>query len=281
LDEQIVKLDEQQLKIVRAQVALGLMLPLRIEIVQAQLEAARKAQESARQSFRSYLTQLGALTGRGSDYNFELDHTKPPLPPLPSLPEFLNQVMPVHPALRVQQAKVEVARQQVRVEQSNLLPTANLNTSFAAGQDLDYFNGNNRHRRPTEFLSYITIDIPLWDFGERRAATRESEEKLLYEKDSTDQLDLDIRSAITGAYGKIDDYAKNAAMAQSIYVRDQQALALARAQRREGLIDELTLTIAEVADRTAAVSLEAETNLERLEYAGLQNLGGGTWQWLK
>ena len=256
LEEQLVALHEKQLKIVRAQVALGLTLPLQIEVVQAQLDAARQAQESAQQIVHSYSTLLSALTGRGSDYNFELDHTKPPLPPLVSLPEFLHQVMPVHPALRVQQAKVEVAQQQLRIAQANLLPTADLHTKFAGAEDMDYFNGNGAHRRPTEFQAFLSVQMPLWDFGERRAATRESEDKLLYEKDSTDQLELDIRSAITNLYGKIDDYAKNVAMAQSAYTKDQQNLALARAQRREGLIDELVLTVAEVADRNAAVSLE-------------------------
>lgn len=281
LEEHLVALHEKQLKIVREQVALGLTLPLEIQVVQAQLDAVRQAQESAEQIVRSYSTLLTALTGRGDDSSFELDHTKPPLASLVSLPEFLHQVMPVHPALRVQQAKVEVARQQVRVEQASILPTAALHTKFAGAEDLDYFNGNSAHRRPTEFQAFLSVEIPLWDFGQRRAAARESEDKLLYEKDSTDQLDLEIRSAITSAYGRIDDYAKNVAMAQSAYTKAQQDLALARAQRREGLIDELALTVAEVADRNAAVSLEAQSNLERLEYADLQNLAGGTWQWIK
>ncbi|HTY57155.1 MAG TPA: TolC family protein [Candidatus Binataceae bacterium] len=281
LQDQIVALHEKQLKIVRAEVSLGLALPMQIDIVRAQLEAARKIQVAARQSMNSYCTLLSTLMGRGSDYAFALDHTKLPLPTLPSLQEFLGRVMPVHPALRVQGTKIEVAQQEVKIEQANLLPTAELHTKFAGAEDLDYFNGNEAHRRPTEFQAYITVSIPLWDFGQRRAASREAQDKLLYEKDSHEQLDLQIRSAITTVYGRIDDYARNVAIAESAYLRDQQDLMLARAQRRQGVIDELQLVMTQVAQANAEVSVEGATQLERLEYADLQNLAGGAWQWIR
>ncbi|MGD0073191.1 MAG: TolC family protein, partial [Candidatus Binataceae bacterium] len=202
LEEKLVALHEKQLKIVRAQVGLGITLPLEIQVVQAQLDAARQAQESAQRNVRSYSTLLSSLIGRGTDYDFALDRAKLPVPKLPALPEFLHQVMPIHPALRIQQAKVEVARQQVIVDQASRLPTANLHTKFAGAEDLDYFNGNSAHRRPTEFQAFLSLAIPLWDFGQRSAATRESEDKVLYEKDSSAQLDLQIRSAITTAFGR-------------------------------------------------------------------------------
>ena len=70
LEEQLVALHEKQLKIVRAQVALGLTLPLEIQVVQAQVDAAQQAQESAQQIVHSYSTLLSALTGRGNDSSF-------------------------------------------------------------------------------------------------------------------------------------------------------------------------------------------------------------------
>jgi outer membrane protein TolC len=280
LQDQVVALHEKQLKIVRAEVGLGLALPMQIDIVRAQLEAARQVQEMAHQSVNSYSTLLSTLMGRGSDYSFELDRRKMATHPLPSLQEFLGRVMPVHPALRVQKAKVDVAQQEVKIEQANLLPTAELHTKFAGAEDLDYFNGNEAHRRPTEFQAYIGVAIPLWDFGQRRAASRQSEDKLLYEKDTTQQLDLQIRSAITTVYGRIEEYARNVAIAQGMYARDEQNLILARAQRRQGVIDELALIMAEISDENALIALESSNLLQRLEYADLQNLAGGTWQWM-
>src|SRR5262249_55455236 len=154
-------------------------------------------------------------------------------------------------------------------------------TKFAGAEDLDYFNGNGTHRRPTEFQAYISVAIPLWDFGQRRAASRESEDKLLFEKDSNQQLDLEIRSAITTVYGRIEEYARNVAIAQGMYARDQQNLILARAQRRQGMIDELALTLSEISEQNASIALESANLLQRIEYADLQNLGGGTWQWIR
>jgi len=280
LQDQVVALHEKQLKIVRAEVGLGLALPMQIDIVRAQLEAARQVQELAHQSVNSYSTLLSTLMGRGSDYSFELDRKKMATHPLPSMQEFLGRVMPVHPALRVQKAKIEVAQQEVKIEQANLLPTAELHTKFAGAEDLDYFNGNQAHRRPTEFQAYIGIAIPLWDFGQRRAASRQSEDKLLFAKDTSAQLDLQIRSAITTVYGRIEEYARNVAIAQGMYARDQQNLILARAQRRQGMIDELALIMAQISEQNALVALESANLLQRLEYADLQNLAGGTWQWM-
>jgi outer membrane protein TolC len=281
--EQIVKLDEKQLTIVQAQVKLGLKLPQEVDVYRAQLEAAREAEDSSRLNMQNFSQQLAALMGHtidGESERLELDYSKMPLPPLPGLREFLDHVMPNHPALRVQQAKVEVARQQLRVDQAGILPTVTLNTSFTGAQDFDYFNGSGAHRRTTMFLSYLTIDVPLWDFGQRRAATSESQEKVLYEKDTAAQLALDIRTSIIQAYGKIKELAQTVAERHSTSEKDKLALALATAQRQKGLIDEFTLTAAEVTALTAEASLEAEALLERLEYVDLQNLAGGNWQWM-
>jgi outer membrane protein TolC len=189
--------------------------------------------------------------------------------------------MPLHPALKVEDAKIDVAQQQVRIEEASNLPTIKLNNDFAVSEDFDYFNGSSVHRRPTQFLSYITVDIPIWDFGERHAATLESTERVEYQKDLRRDIALKIRTSIAETYGKIIDDSKTVAELQSKYVSANEALLLAQAQRQEGSVDQSTLVAKEVDEATAQVALEAAALHERLDYADLQNLSGGIWHWMQ
>ena len=117
--------------------------------------------------------------------------------------------MPSHPALKIQQSKVEIARQQYRVDQAAILPSVSLNTTFAGGEDLEYINGNHSHRNPTAFLAYLEVDVPLFDFGQRRAAIHESSEKISSATERTRQLELDLRKAITQNYEQIHDLRRS------------------------------------------------------------------------
>jgi outer membrane protein, multidrug efflux system len=225
--------------------------------------------------------QLGTMLRLPMDQELELERSKPATPSLPPLQQFLSQVIPSHPALRVQQANVEIAQQQLRLDRAARLPTAKLGTSSAAAQDLDHFSGEGFHRRPTLFLSYVAVDIPIFDFGQRSAAATESQEKILSEQARLSQLDLDLRAAINHTYEQISDSCARLAALQSDYTKANNEVALAQAQRSEGLIDELTLVDAETDLVVARVAFEAEQLTKRLLYAELQNLAGGKWRWLR
>lgn len=281
LDEEMVKLSEKQLEIVREQVSLGLRLPQDVELARAQLGASQQAIASARQNADDAILQLAKLMGHEEDERLEPENTKPPLPRLPSLREFFAKVMPGHPALHVQQDKVEIAKQQYRVDRSTLLPSLSLNTIFQAAQNLAHFNGGTGHLNPTAFLSYIQVDIPIFDFGQRRAAVHQSEEKVLSEQERVKQIDLDLRSAITESSRQIYDIDEKLAALRSDYLKASNDVLLARAQRKEGLIDELKLVESELALLYARSSLESEKQMKQLKYAELQNLSGGTWRWMQ
>ena len=65
-----------------------------------------------------------------------------------------------------QHGQIEVGRQQYLIDRKTLLPTACLNTSVAASQDLNHFKGGTSHRRPMLFMS-LQVEIPLFDLGQR------------------------------------------------------------------------------------------------------------------
>jgi outer membrane protein TolC len=274
----MTELASQQLEIVSAQVAVGLKTPQQVQVAAAQLEAAKQALDAANAGESAFAAALASLIGQ-SGSALQLEDTQLPLSQLQPLNRFLDQVMAGHPALREQRAKVEIARQQLRADNANFWPTAALNTSFSSAQDLDYFNGSTQHPRPTAFLSYLTIDIPLYDFGVRRAAISESKENVLAEKDHIKALDMQIRSEITEAYSQISQYAEVESQFRSSLVRESQAASLASAQYQVGEGDKLAMATAELSALQDKIAIELTEMAARLKYAELQNLSGGTWHW--
>jgi outer membrane protein TolC len=280
LEQQIVDLESKQLEIVQEQVRLGLKLPQQEAITRAQIEAATSVRKSADENARNFMVTLAMLMGSSKgDQKIELAGELPSLAELPPLERFLDQVMPGHPALRVQSAKVEVAKQQLRVDEANFWPTANFNTNLTAAQDLEYFNGNNQHPRPTAFMSYLTVNVPLYDFGQRRAAISESKETVLSQQDAVKQAELDIRTSISQAYNDVhQDDEILAGLKGNVVVADQ-ALELAEAEHDEGQIDQLALVSAQLTALQQKAVTEIAELPERLKYAELQNLSAGTWHW--
>jgi outer membrane protein TolC len=278
-EEQILELESKQLEIVQEQVRQGLKLPQQMEILRAQVEAAREVRDSASDNARNFRLTLATLTGNQGGQDLKLAGDQPSLAPLPPLEGFLDQVMPGHPALRVQNTKVEVARQQLRVDQANFYPTAMMNSNLTGSQDLEYFNGNNLHPRPTAFQSYLTVNVPLYDFGQRRAAISESREAVLSQQDLVKQADLDIRSSIAQAYNDVHQDEEILDGIRGNQIAADQALELAEAQHDQGQIDQLALITAQLASLQQKAVIEIAELPERLKYAELQNLSGGTWHW--
>lgn len=279
--EHIVQLDRKQLEIIQDQVALGLMLPYQAETARAQLEAARQILDSSRANVQAALVQLSTLMGTRDEGPPELAQSKLPLISLPPMSPLLDKVMTVHPALRVQQANVEIAHQQLLVDRAVRLPTVTLNSAVSTGQDMEYFNGATSHPRPVEFLSYLNVELPLYDFGQRRAAKIESDEKYLAAQDGVRAEEINLRESMKQAYNDILTDQETVANSQSIYIKDDQALHLAQAQRAEGQIDELALVVAQTKVLGDRVTVVLNQMGELLKYAELQNLSGGTWRWLQ
>ncbi len=281
--DRIVEILHRELEIVGEQVRLGRKLPQDDEVLRGELSAfeyARSVAQENSDNFAGDLTNMvrGAVKG-AEDREIQIDNALPKLTPLPPLPLFLDRVMPGHPALQVQTSRSEVARQQLRVDEANRWPTASFTTSFGAAQDLDYFSGSSTHLRPTAFESYLTLTIPLYDFGGRRAAVRESRENLLAEKQIARQLELDIRSSIAQEYGEILQNAALVFKLHSQLEKDQANLDLATAQAAVDKADQMTVLSADATTLQDTLDIQAAEMSERLKYAELQNLSGGKWNW--
>lgn len=276
LASRILHLSQEELEIVKYQAQLGLKLPQDVQLANAQVVAAQYVVAAAMQNAADSVAALSALIGR-PDSDITIDTTPQPTPPLPPLREFLTHVMSVHPALRVQQGQIEIAQQQVRIDKAALWPSVKLNLGLTGAQNLEHFRGNTL----SNFLSFIQIDIPIFDFGKRKAAIRASQQEAASASDTLKAIDLELRNSISQTYHQIIDYDERVANMRTDALKAANAAALADAERRVGLIDELTWVEAQRQVQVAQVVLGQEQLLTQLKYAELRNLSGGIWQWLE
>lgn len=275
LASRILQLSQQRLEIIQYQAQLDLRLPQDVELARAQVAAAQQAADSARLNADDSVAALAGLVGRPDD-DLTIETTPAPTPWLPPVKDFLAHVMPMHPALRVQQGRIEIAQQQVRVDKAALYPSVKLNLGFTGAQNLEHFQGNTL----SNFLSFIQVDIPIFDFGRRKAAIRESQERAASALDALKAIDLGLRNSISQTYSQIIDADERVTTLQTYVLKANNAAALAGAQRHEGLIDELTWVDAQLQLPAAQIALGHGQLFMQLKYAELRNLSGGIWQWL-
>jgi outer membrane protein len=275
LASRILQLTEERFEIVKYQAQLGLKLPQDVELANAQVVGAQRVAAEVMLNTANSVAALAALIGRPDD-DIAIDTTLLPTPPLPPLREFLAHVMPAHPALRVQQGQIEIAQQQVRVDKAALYPSVKLNLGLTGAQDLGRFNGGTL----SNFLAFIQVDIPIFDFGKRRAAVRASKESAASASDSLHAIDLALRNSISQTYHQIFDADERVTALQTYGLQVKNAAALAGAEHDQGVIDELTWVEAELQVPAAQIALGQEQLLMQLQYAELRNLSGGIWHWL-
>jgi outer membrane protein len=279
----ILALSRKELGIIEEQVHLGHKLPQEEQIFRSELSALEYARSAIQENTNNFASDLanmvGGLNNGSEDRAIQIDDELPQLTPLPPLSQLLDQVMPGHPVLLVENTKTEIVQQQLRVDEANRWPTASFSTSFGAAQDLAYFSGSATHLRPTAFEAYLTLTIPLYDFGGRQAAVRESRENLAAQKKNLEQLDLEVRSSITQEYGEILQDTALMLKLQSGLEKDNANLDLVRAQLDEGKVDRLTALTAESVTLQEGLAIQAQALAERLKYAELQNLSAGRWRW--
>jgi len=274
LASKALQLSEERLEITQSEVELRLKLPQDIEFAQAQVDAARNGFSSAMSNASYSMEVLSTLIGR-SDDDFSIDTSLPSIPQLPPLREFLAHVMPSHPALRVQQGRIEIAKQEIRVRKAALYPSVSLNLGLAGAQNLQHIQGNTL----SNFLSFLQVDIPIFDFGRRKAAVRASEQRAEASVDALAATDLELRRSIAQTFREITDADERLTASQAYLLGARNAAALAAAERSEGLTDQRSSVETQLRLIAAQTAVNQEQLFIELKYAQLRNLSGGLWHW--
>jgi outer membrane protein TolC len=271
-DRDKVKLSKKRLEIVKQELALDLTLPQYLELAKAQLYADEQVLTTSQQRAADSIMQLNQIIGRPLQAQSKLDLSEPQIPALPPLGNFLNRVASLHPAVGVQQADIDIAKQNLRLAQAALLPSVNFVTSYTGATA---FGSQN----PDLLFAMLRVEVPIFDFGHNLAAEREQRDRLKAAEAELGQVNLDVRESILNQLSDIHATESTIAGLERDYIQAKNNVALIQEQHDQGISTQLTLVDAQ----ETLVKIESDLLLaklvQRLQYVQLQKLSGGVWVW--
>lgn len=279
-DEARVYFSKQRVEIVKLQFELQLKLAQDVELARAELTADEQALSSTRQSVHDSYAVLASLIGQPPGQVAQLERERPRFNTLPPLDALLKQASLRHPAIGVQETVVDIEAEKYRLAVAGLLPSANLSTSYAVGENLAHISSTSTDT-PMLYTAGLVVNVPIFDWGSQLAAVRESRLKVGAEQAREEQVKMSVATNLAKLYSAVHDLERQLASGVQARVNAGNAAALARQQRAAGNLDQLSLVEAETAFLNAEDAVENTLLAELEEYAALQNAAGGAWNWVK
>jgi outer membrane protein TolC len=268
-----VALLERSVDIQREEQQKGLLLPADVEVVTKQLDSARALSKILHeQADAGYLGMLRLLGLRSSDH-IRLSNTFPDPPTPPDAAQLFHTMLARHPALQVQLATVNKAKQDYRLENYRLYPAVNLHGSGDYVTDIS----NDAHL----LIGGITVSVPIFDFGAQLNTVRARRDTYAAEQARVGAVGNDLASDLVKTYRAIYEVSESILRHEGEEGKLDRDLRVAQSQQQQGIAPPLTAIDAEL----ALVSKQEELEIDRakllLRYAELQKVMGGTWKWIR
>jgi len=274
--QEIVKLETEQVDLMRRQLELGAiaesnLIAQRAVLAQAQATLAPLGKQLAQQ--RNLLTALaGSLPGDEVEQQFSFDDLKLPQEIPVSLP---SKLVEQRPDVRAAEAQLHAASAQIGVATANMLPQFSINANIGSVA--------------TTLGSLFTGGSGFWAVAGNVAQPIFQGGALLHRKRAAeaayDQAAAQYRSTVIGAFQNVADalralqfdaIALKASLDAKLLAED--SLGIARRQLELGDISYLALLSAEQAYQQSVIALvQAQANRYADTAALFQALGGGWW----
>lgn len=271
LDREITELLGRRFSMVKEEVTLGLRIPEEAEAARRQLSSANSHADATRALREEARLRLARRIGSENPGALSLAEPKTvaPLPPLTSLFETATQD---HPQIHTQELIAEQARQQYRLARSAQLPTVSLQSSYAAANDGD-------HPSRDLFIAGVRVDVPIFDFGDRRAATRQAQEKWLAEQARVDKSADDLFNAVADAYSTVHSLEFILADAERELASAEVAVKVLESKRDVQLAQPIALIDAQLTALARRQLVERTRYQHRMQLAALQRAVASQWKW--
>lgn len=274
LAERGVAVARERVTATEAEVAAALKLPQDVDVAKAQLAATRDILSAARDRASAAEVQLARLTGAPIRTPFAASLRYPAEPKLPSARHLVDLASALHPMVGVQDARIEKARQELRVTRSQMLPAVTMKSTFTYSDDFDT-PGNHL------FAALVKVDVPIFDWNHRLNATRQARELTRSEEARRGKVADDLSSRILDVYSAIQDVRLRLAETRSSIAEAEANVTLYSAAEKAGKTRKLEV----LQSRTALINLQQKLSDQQYAamslYGALQEATGGTWQWLK
>ncbi|MBV9878131.1 MAG: TolC family protein [Verrucomicrobia bacterium] len=177
-----------------------------------------------------------------------------------------------HPAIKAQEANIDVAQQNLRIAESALLPTVGLSGSYTVGTAFSTEN-------PTLFIFGLHASVPIFDWGHNLDAEREERNRVKAAQAELGQVDLELRESLLTQLSDIHTTESAIAALERDYVAAKNSYTLTNEQHEQGTATELALVDAEAIVVKVQDDLVLAKLVQRLQYVQLQKIAGGIWAW--
>jgi outer membrane protein TolC len=267
-----VELLQRSVDITREEQEKGLLLPIDLKVVTAQLGDARSLSKVIHEQAVAGYLGLTRLLGLPSSSHIRLSSTLPEPPAPPDAAQLFDTMLALHPSLQVQRANIEKAKQDYRLESFRLYPSVALQGSALYVTDFD----NDAH----DLIGGITVNVPIFDFGAQLDTVRARRDTYNAEQARLGAVGNDLASDLVRIYQEIYALSERELTLQGEIGKLDRDLRVAQSQQQQGITPPLTAIDAEVALVGKQDELHIVQSRRLLLYANLQKAMGGTWKWI-
>lgn len=269
-----VKLLDLLVGITQEQQKQGLLLPIDLKVARGQLHGAQSLQTILRQQAVAGSIELSRALGMDSPSDLHLERTLPEPPEPPTAEQLLGSSLNQHPSLQVQRAAIDQAKQDYRLERFRLYPAVSLDGTAA---HIDNFGSQSANL----YTGFITVDIPIFDFGAQLATARAKLLKYKSERAKLLSVADDVTFEVVKTYQDIYSLDRNILTLQGDVSVEDRDLQVLNAQQQQGISPPLTSIEKELHLITKREDLDVLEARRLILYSALQKAAGGAWQWVK
>ncbi|MEO8440592.1 MAG: TolC family protein [Spartobacteria bacterium] len=244
-----------------------------------ELGAARLLRETSRASFEaervsavySFLAVADLLGLNGNQLRIQEAYPKPA-----ALPDF-EMVAKLsaldHPKVRLQEAAINGAKANVALQRSRQYPSVK-------AESFDFQYGDFHGQAANQWVSFMSVSVPVFDFGEAAFATRSASVKMRAESARLLAVRQDVRKELLDAFVELKQTEAAFAKANSDVAEQER---IANRLREQAKVDQALLSDLNSAELKLLDSKEAleQAHYDVLfQYARVQRVSAGAWEWV-
>ena len=241
-------------------------------LARLRLESSRASFEAARgEAIYSFLA-VAALVGRDAD-TIRIQDSYPEAAPLPDFETIAGITSVQHPKVRMQEATVRGAQANVALQRSRLLPSV-------TADSYDFQYGDFHGDAANQWVSLLTVHVPVFDFGEAYLATKSARIKLQAEIERRAAVLQDLQKELVDALVQINQAAGSLGRTSGEVVEAQRVATRLEEQAKldQALLGELNAAKLKLFEKKEELEQARYELLHR--YALYQEATGGQWKWI-
>ncbi|PYK28253.1 MAG: hypothetical protein DME52_01570 [Verrucomicrobia bacterium] len=241
-------------------------------VARLRLESSRASFEAAQgEAIYSFLA-VAALLGRDVS-TVRIQDSYPEAAPLPDFERIAGISSVQHPKVLLQEATIRGAQANVEFQRSRMLPSV-------TAESYDFQYGDFHGDAENQWTSFLSVHVPVFDFGEAYLATKSARIKLQAEIERRAAVEQDLQKELVDALVEINKAAGNVGKARGEVVDEQRAATRVEEQARmdQALLGELNSAKLKLLEKKEELEQAHYELLHR--YALYQEATGGQWKWI-